>query len=174
MASEVASGDQPDPNVRGPVMDLCEVVHQHWGKLWERLIKIKTKNVNVKWRIKLTYSACEERKHGIDTGVSNWPRLLSVGDLVEIVKEHEVGNQNCSERKSLTRQLPPAFVYLSLLLFALFIRIINSRGHANFGVTILYFSQHCLSSWLRCSSRVLLWANNIINNGNGPRRKLRC
>lgn len=55
-----------------------------------------------------------------------------------------------------TAQLPPAFVYLSLLLFALFIRIINSRGQASSGVTAVYFSQHKLSSWLQCSSGVLL------------------
>lgn len=67
-------------------------------------------------------------------------------DLVETLQENEVGNQNCSIRKSLTRQPPPAFVYLPLLLFALFIRIINSRGHASSRVTILYFSQHSLCS----------------------------
>lgn len=50
----------------------------------------------------------------------------------------------------------PAFVYLSLLLFALFIRIINSGGQASSGVTALYFSQHKLCSWLQCSSGVLL------------------
>lgn len=44
------------------------------------------------------------------------------------------------------RQQPPAFVYLSPLLFALFIRIINSRGQASSGVTALHFSQHKLSS----------------------------
>lgn len=68
----------------------------------------------------------------------------------------ELENGKCSERKSLSRQRAPAFVYLSLLLFALFIRIINSGGQASSGVTALYFSQHKLCSWLQCSSGVLL------------------
>lgn len=44
MALEVAAGDQPDPEARGPAMHLHELVHQQRGSFKERKMKEDNNN----------------------------------------------------------------------------------------------------------------------------------